>query len=106
MAGRIENLKPWPKGVSGNAGGRPKTKLLTDELERLLGEKAPKGKGQTWAAVIAEALLKRASKGDVRAITELGNRVEGRPVQALQVDADLNESLPERLEAARKRSES
>jgi hypothetical protein len=37
------NLKPWPKGVSGNPGGRPKKKAITEELERLLEEEAPNG---------------------------------------------------------------
>jgi hypothetical protein len=103
VAGRFENLRPGKPGESGNPGGRPKTKPLTEELERLLGEQAPKGKGQTWAAVIAEALVKRASKGDVRAIAELGNRIEGRPVQAVELNANLNASIAERLEAARQR---
>jgi Family of unknown function (DUF5681) len=84
------NLKPWPKGVSGNPGGRPKTKQLTSELERLLEEEAPKANGQTWATVIAEALLTKARKGDVRAIAELANRIEGRPAQAIAVDLNKN----------------
>jgi hypothetical protein len=42
-----QNLKPWPKGVSGNPGGRPKTKPLTEELERLLDEEAPKSEGES-----------------------------------------------------------
>ena len=50
------NLKPWPKGVSGNPGGRPKMKPVTEELERLLQQEAPEKNGQTWAALIAERL--------------------------------------------------
>jgi hypothetical protein len=99
---RSENLKPWPKGVSGNPTGRPKKKPLTDELERILLEEAPNSNGQTWAAIIARALVRRASKGDVRAIAELGNRVEGKPVQAVELDANITSGLAERLEAARK----
>ena len=38
MSDRTANLKPWPKGVSGNPGGRPKKKAITEELERLLAE--------------------------------------------------------------------
>jgi hypothetical protein len=36
VAGRIENLKPWKPGESGNPGGRPKTKAITAELQCLL----------------------------------------------------------------------
>jgi hypothetical protein len=86
VAGRIENLKHWPKGVSGNPGGRPKQKLISAELERLLQQQAPRESGKTWAVVIAEALLRHAAKGDVRAISELANRVEGKPLQAVNLD--------------------
>jgi len=30
---RTKNLKPWPKGVSGNPGGRPKRKPVTEALQ-------------------------------------------------------------------------
>jgi hypothetical protein len=97
------NLKPWPKGVSGNPGGRPRKQPITEELERLLAEEAPNHNGQTWAAVIAEALVLQASKGDVKAISELANRIEGKPLQALNVSNESYEGLAERLERARKR---
>jgi hypothetical protein len=87
VAGRIDNLKPWKRGESGNPGGRPKTKPLTEELARLLEQEAPNGKGDTWAVVIAQALLTKARKGDVRAITELANRVEGKALQAVEVNS-------------------
>lgn len=103
MAGRIKNLKPWKPGESGNPGGRPKTKLLTSELQRLLEQEAPKSNGQTWATVIAEALLVKARKGDVRAISELANRMEGRAAQAVAVDLDATDGLAEALAKARKR---
>src|SRR5271166_3074377 len=103
VSGKPQNLKPWPKGVSGNPGGRPKAKPLTEELERLLEQEAPNGKGETWAARIARALVLKASKGDVRAISELANRLEGKPPQAIEVDADFHSNLAERIAAARKR---
>ena len=49
------NLRPWPKGVSGNPSGRPTKKLITSELERLLEREAPRVNGKTYAVVIAEA---------------------------------------------------
>ena len=103
MAGGIENLTPWQKGTSGNPGGKPRTKLLTSHIAALLEQEAPKSNGRTWAAVIAEALLKKARKGDVRAITELANRLEGKPVQAVAMDMNASISLAERLQRARKR---
>lgn len=103
MAGRIQNLKPWKPGQSGNPGGRPKSKPLTDELLRFLEQEAPKGKGQTWASLIAEALVKKARRGDVRAITELANRIEGKPRQAVELSGNGLDGLAERIAAAHKR---
>ena len=104
MSDRTANLKPWPKGVSGNPGGRPKKKAITEDLERLLEEEAPNGDGKTWAATIAEALLKQAAKGDVRAITELANRIEGKPLQAMAVAEGGLDGLAEAIQKARKRA--
>jgi hypothetical protein len=71
--------------LSGDPGGRPKKKPITEELERLLIEEAPNAKGRTWAALIAEALLRQARRGDVRAVAELANRIEGKPLQAISL---------------------
>jgi hypothetical protein len=88
VAGSAHNLRPWPKGVSGNPGGRPRKRLITDELVRLLQQEAPNTAGKTWAAAIAEVLLKQALNGDVRAIGEVANRVEGKPLQAMDLHLD------------------
>jgi len=106
MAGRIENLKPWRKGESGNPGGRPRRKLLTEELERLLEQEAPAANGRTWAAVIAETLLKQGRKGNVRAIAEIGDRVEGKARQSVELikDEELCSRIREGIREGRKRA--
>ena len=104
MNRQTANLRPWPKGVSGNPGGRPRKQPITEELERLLTQEVPNREGQTWATVIAEALLQQASRGDVRAVSELANRVEGKPIQALNVNSEIGDGLAERLERARNRT--
>src|SRR5262245_60822112 len=38
--GKIENLKPWQSGQSGNPGGRPKKKPITELYEQLLNDGA------------------------------------------------------------------
>ena len=89
--------------MSGNPGGRPKKKAITEELDRLLEEESPNGDGKTRAVIIAEALLKQAAKGDVRAITELANRIEGKPVQPIAAEAGGLEGLAEIIAEARAR---
>jgi hypothetical protein len=39
--GKLENLKPWPKGVSGNPGGRPKKKPLTEAYQAAINDPLP-----------------------------------------------------------------
>jgi len=58
LVGRIENLKPWPKGVSGHPGGRPRKKLIDEALEELLSNE-----NSAVASEIAEKLFEKASKG-------------------------------------------
>ena len=105
MSGRLENLKPWKPGQSGNPGGRPRTRPFTDELTRLLEHDAPNANGKSWAMVIAEALLRKARKGDVRAFSVLVNRIEGKPHQSVVVDVNANMGLADRIAEARKRVE-
>lgn len=66
-------------------------------------QQAPDRNGQTWAGAIAEALVRRAATGDVQAIAEVTNRLEGRPAQAIDLNTGGWEGLAERLEKARKR---
>jgi hypothetical protein len=114
VRGNPANLKPWPKGVSGNPGGRPKKQPITTELERLLGEEVPNREGQTWASVIAEALLTEAREGNVAAFNSIRDMVEGKPVQRIEESGPDGEppcirvqfvpGLAERIERARKRA--
>src|ERR1700682_3599737 len=83
--GRIENLKPWAKGASGNPGGRPRRDALTEALKAHLA--SDDSDGRTVAEQIAGALVKRALRGDVRAIREIADRTEGRPRQQFNIDA-------------------
>jgi hypothetical protein len=86
VAGCIQNLKPWPKGVSGNPGGRPRKAPLSDVLTEMLQSSCTDDPAKrTYAEVIAEMLLKRACNGDIQAVREIADRVEGRPAQRVSV---------------------
>lgn len=74
---------PWPKGVSGNPGGRPAGRPISDELmEALVG---PNGKLKS----IVAAIVKKACKGDTKAFDSIANRIEGKPVQPHDVQGEI-----------------
>ena len=74
------NLKPFPKGVSGNPKGRPPkhdtfTSLLKEEIEKQCPDDAS---GKTWKECLVIATLKLAIKGNATALKELWDRVDGK----------------------------
>jgi ribosomal protein L17 len=58
------NLRMWPKGVSGNPAGRPKTKIIREIVRQIIEEKDPKTK-KLIARKFAEVLIDRALKGSI-----------------------------------------
>jgi hypothetical protein len=76
----------FQKGESGNQKGRPKLTKLTDSLRQQIAEISPDSPEETIAEQIAKTLIKLALSGDVQAIKEIGNRTEGLPKQAIDLD--------------------
>ena len=67
-----KNLKPWPKGVSGNPAGKPKGARNRSTIVReWLDADATDGLGGTVTDQLVRALIGKASKGDVAAFREL-----------------------------------
>lgn len=86
----------WPKGVSGNPGGKSKkfTTLLTDAIRDQLGEISPED-AKTYAAVFGSEIVKAA----VKEVKEKGlttqalifyrdvrDGTEGKPIQKVILD--------------------
>lgn len=67
------NLKMWPKGTSGNPAGRPRRRLLSEELTEVLQEHIDPSdlESPTRLKVIARALAEKCQIGDVRALDVL-----------------------------------
>jgi hypothetical protein len=82
-------FKPGPEW-KGNRSGRPKSRHITNAIRRELARFAREipdepGPDDTVQTVMVRALLKRASAGDVRHIREVIDRVEGKAVQAIDL---------------------
>lgn len=92
MAGRIQNLKPWPKGVSGNLRGRPKGDL-SSEIARAVFENN--------AEAIYRAMARALCKGEARTFKVLADRAYGKVKQGIELhpsyeqtpDADIEERI-------------
>lgn len=90
------NLKQWEKGQSGNPSGK-KTgfkKALIAELAKVDARD-----GRTNAEIIAEKWVWHAKQGSIRAIAEIRDTVEGRPSQAIDLNANINRSPEEQVES-------
>lgn len=96
-------LKPYhfKPGQSGNPGGRPKKKPITELYEQILVN--PEHLQAIEAAIVKA--LKRGQMAMVLLLREMAERVEGKVAQP--VDGDLNVttlSLSERMQKARQRA--
>lgn len=93
------------KGFSGNPSGSRNRRVLTDTLvSRLLwpaDEKPRKGELRTAAHVLVENMVQKALQGDMRAITEIYDRVEGKAV-ATTLHTEVKEQPMDIMEAARR----
>lgn len=95
MGGRIQNLKPWPKGVSGNPGGRPKGDL-SSEIARAVFENNPQ--------MIYQAMARELMRGNPRVFRVLADRAYGKVKAQVEVEVGASEAIVERLEAGRRRA--
>lgn len=74
---------PFVKGKSGNPGGAGRDKPWADALRLALAELEPDGSGHKKLRKVADALIAKARDGDVAAAREIGDRLDGKAVQAL-----------------------
>ena len=93
VAGRIENLKPWPRGVSGNPAGRPRHDLSA-EIARAVFEQNPD--------LIYRAMLRALKKGNAKTFAILADRAYGKVTTSVEMKLNASISLAERLERVRK----
>lgn len=73
----------WQTGQSGNPSGRVRSKPFAETLNRALAQGSPERLRR-----IAEALLDKAADGDLAAIKEVADRLDGKTPQSLSIGND------------------
>lgn len=102
---KVDKRKSLPhlfkKGQSGNPNGRPlgsgnfttalknEAKAVKSFIEKETGKKIEIDVN----TLIAQALLKKSIAGDVRAIEYYGNRVDGKPTEAVKIEGEITQRL-------------
>jgi hypothetical protein len=79
-------------GVSGNPGGRPKTRILAEMLAAV-GDQVEAKSGKTYFQLAAEALVGKAFNGDVQAFREFADRIDGRATQHVELSGRAGGSI-------------
>ena len=79
---------PFKKGQSGNPGGRPKTKAFADAIRIAVNEAQG---NRTKLRAIADTLVEKAVEGEMWAIREVADRLDGKPQIATQIDIEPRE---------------
>jgi hypothetical protein len=77
-----------PKGQSGNPKGGKPDKLMRDALRISLLREAEKGSKTKRLQQVADALVDAAIGGDVQAIKEINDRMDGKVTQPLGGDSE------------------
>ncbi len=84
----------WKPGQSGNPKGRPKCLTLSEAYRRELAKiDKTDPQGRTFAEVLAEQMIVKAKTGDVAALKEVADRVEGKAKQTITLSTDRREQV-------------
>lgn len=87
------------RGQSGNPGGRPRSAVLSDAYRRKLAQvDETDPEKRTFAEILAEKIILKAKEGDVHAVREIADRVEGKAKQTVTITMEKREQLEQAIE--------
>ena len=90
--------RPFPKGVSGNPGGRPKKKEITKIYEKYLAKKANREEVEQTI----HNIIRSGRMSAVLQLREMAERTEGKVVQEVSMEVSGKLTLEAVLEARKK----
>ena len=96
---RLKNLRPFKKGQTGNAGGRPKKQEITKIFEKIL--RNAKNRKEIEKSILK--ILLRCNMASVLMLREMAERTEGKVAQLIGMEVSGNITL-EQVAEARKRA--
>ena len=85
------------KGQSGNPGGRPKKEWTWAGMLEKIGDKTEPKTGRKFKELVSERLWIECVNGNITAIRELFNRMEGMPKQQTEIQGAVNVFFHESL---------
>ena len=68
--------------------GYKSQKNWRDAIRRAVNRKTKRKGNPQWLDVLADRLVRVANKGDVSALKEIGDRLDGKPAQAIAIKGD------------------
>ena len=80
---------PFVKGQSGNPGGRPKKDWTWANLLEQVGEEIEPKSGKKFKELVSKRLWVACINGNIVAIKELFNRMDGMPSQHTELDGNI-----------------
>ncbi len=87
-----------PRAISPRSVGNKPDKLITDAIRRAVLRQAEKGKPTKRLELLADRLVEKGIEGDVSAIKEIADRLEGKAAQAVTVAGENGGPVLHRVE--------
>ena len=81
---------PFP---SGGASRRKTDRIFREQLLVAVNEPMADGKGKRKLRALADKMVDRGLEGDVGALTQIRDTLDGKPATQIQIEADLRQTV-------------